>query len=239
MSQPPLEDRVSPSENSTEVGSIQHDSSGLSLDKLNRAFAELLGKGEDPYFDEDVDSLRDADDSCEVTPRSILEAMLFVGSADEELLTSRKVASLMRGVSPREIDELVRELNAQYLVEECPYRIVSVGSGYKMSLREDFDRLRDRFYGRIRQARLSKAAIEVLAIVAYHQPTTKQLVDKLRGKPSGPLLSQLVRRRLLSLARPKEKPRAVLYSTTERFLQLFHLESIEELPKTPEFDHLS
>lgn len=234
MAVPSQEDRES-SSNSGPESDAPPDSAvaGLSLDKLNLAFADLLGKGEDPDTEEGEGP---SDDSCQVTPQSIVEAMLFVGNQDKQSLSSRQIAALMRGVSPREIDEVVRKLNEQYTADRSPYQIVSVGAGYRMTLRDEFSGLRDSFYGRFRQARLSKAAIEVLAIVAYNQPVTRKEVDDYRGKPSPALLVQLVRRQLLRIERPEENPRIAIYWTTDRFLELFHLDSLDDLPQSAEFD---
>jgi segregation and condensation protein B len=191
--------------------------------------------------DEDVDDEEpggpgDEDElpACDISPQSILEAMLFVGHPDNEPLTSQKVASYMRGVRPQEIDELIVELNQTYDEEGCPYHIASVGPGYQLALRDEFGALRDKFYGRIKAARLSQAAIDILAIVAYRQPLTREQVDRLRGKPSGAILTQLVRRELLGVERSTEKPRTPRYHTTDRFLELFGLTSLQDLPKSPD-----
>ncbi len=222
------------------------DDQGLSLEDLSEAYAQLVDGGADPYQPEEVDDdepdeelVAEEDeqpDDVDVTPRGIVEAMLFVGSSNNEPLSGRFVAGLMRGVSPREIDELVSELNETYDAEGCPYHIASVGAGYTMQLRPEFMRVRDKFYGRIREAKLSQPAIDVLAMVAYQQPVTRDAVNKLRGQSSGSLLSQLVRRELLRIERTEEDPRTPLYYTTERFLDLFQLASIDELPQSQEFD---
>jgi len=101
-------------------------------------------------------------------------------------------------------------------------------------LRDEFHSLRDVFYGRVKAAKLSQAAVDVLAIVAYKQPLTREEVDAMRGRPSGSLLAQLVRRQLLRLERPHDKPRTPRFCTTDRFLQLFGLESLRDLPSTPD-----
>ena len=142
----------------------------------------------------------------------------------------------MRGVRPSEIDELVRELNAQYEAEGCPYTIVSVELGYRLSLKPEFAGLRDVFYGRIREARLSQSAIDVLAIVAYQQPIAQDEIDRLRGKPSGAILSQLVRRDLLILDRPHEKKAKPVFRTTDRFLDFFDLDQLGDLPRSQEIE---
>ena len=215
----------------------------------------LLNKGADPYPDSAPppesrsttseahlailvpdEPTHDDGDACPVTPKSILEAILFVGHPANEPLASERIAALMRGVQPREIDELVRELNAEYAAEHCPYSILSVELGYQLALKPEFAPLRDAFYGRIREARLSQSAIDVLAIVAYQQPISQDQIDRLRGKPSGAILSQLVRRELLALERPAAKKARPVFRTTDRFLDLFDLDQLSDLPRSQEID---
>jgi segregation and condensation protein B len=177
------------------------------------------------------------DDPVEISPRTILEAMLFVGNQDNEPLTVARAVELMRGVEPAEIPDLVDQLNRRYAANACPYQIVSEAGGYRLVLRKAFDAVRMQFYGKAREARLSQAAIDVLAIVAYRQPLTAEEVNKLRGTPSGHVLSQLVRRRLLRIERPEGKRKRGLYHVTERFLELFGLESLEDLPQAEEVEN--
>lgn len=171
------------------------------------------------------------DERCDVSPRSILEAMLFVGHPQGLPLTSRHVAALMRGVLPQEIDELVRELNDEYARQDTAYVIVSEGEGYRLVLRDKCRWLRERFYGRVKEAKLTQAAVDVLSVVAFHQPITQEQVDELRGRSSGAILGQLVRRQLLRIERTTERPRKTFYRTTDRFLQLFGLSSLDDLPR--------
>jgi segregation and condensation protein B len=231
------------------------DDAGLSLEDLGQAYAALLNRGAVPYEDAEAIPIAEfsveeapvppdepepippsSDTACELSPKSILEAMLFVGHPLNEPLTAVQVSSLMRGVLPEEIDELVRELNAQYQAEQCPYRIVSEGPGYRLVLCPEFDALREQFYGRVKEARLSQPAVDTLAIVAYHQPVGIKEIDQLRGKPSGGIMSQLVRRQLVRIDRDPDKPREVKYRTTGRFLDLFNLESLDDLPRSHEVE---
>jgi segregation and condensation protein B len=230
----------------------------VTLDALSEAFAEVLGQpkkaetapetgpgeeaaestegdGQDAGGPESLDQ-PEGEEPGELNPRTILEAMLFVGSPGGEPLTPQRAAELMRGVQPGEVPDLVEELNRQYAAGGCPYQIVSEGPGYRMTLRSELAAVRNRFFGRVREARLSQAALDVLAIVAYRQPISGDDVTLLRGTPSAPLLSQLVRRRLLRIERTEEKPRRTRYYTTERFLQLFHLESLSDLPQSEDLD---
>jgi segregation and condensation protein B len=233
----------------------QVDDSGLSLEDLGQAYAALLSRGEVPYeepvvpcdaavpaedeFQADLEAeplQPTSDTTCELSPKSILEAMLFVGHPQNEPLTARYVSSLMRGVLPAEIDELVRELNEQYDADRCPYHIASAAAGYRLVLRDEFSTLREQFFGRVREARLSQAVIDTLAIVAYHQPVGLKEVEQLRGKPSGAILGQLVRRQLVSIERSADRPRENKYRTTARFLDLFSLETLEDLPRSQEVE---
>lgn len=219
------------------------DEQGISLDQLSQAYAQLLNKGEDPYEppvetqeSEIEQALAEAaaqdddDDACDLCPRSIVEAILFVGHPRNEPMTAEQIAALMRGVPPREIEELVHELNEMYREQVHPFHIVSAGAGYRLELREEFWSLRNVFYGRVREARLSQAAVDVLAVVAYQQGLSRPEIEATRGRPCGSLLSQLVRRKLLRVDRPTSKPRQPRYYTTDRFLELFGLADLSELP---------
>jgi segregation and condensation protein B len=229
---------------------------GLSLESIGQAFAEMLATGDDPYTsppDADADPLlaaaneagdpaapevssSAADAFCELSPRSILEAMVFVGTPDNQPLAAESIAGMMRGVRAAEIDELIADLNRQYRDEARPYTIVSVGSGYRLALRQEFAFVREKLYGRPRAARLSPAAVEVLAMVAYNEPMTAEQITRMRGTASGPILAQLVRRALLRIERAAEGHHTAQYFTTPRFLKLFGLTSLQDLPRSGEVE---
>ena len=175
------------------------------------------------------------DDSCPVNPRTILEAMLFVGDRDNRPLSPRHAAELMRDVEADEIPALIEDLNRRYDAAGAPYQIVGEGDGYRLALRPGFHPLLNRFCGRLREARLSQAAIDVLALVAYQQPITAEKLGRLRGKPSSHVLAHLVRRGLLRIERPDPKRRTSHYRTTDRFLKFFNLESLDDLPRSEDF----
>jgi segregation and condensation protein B len=243
--------------------SESRQSSGISLNELTEAFAQAMGAaGESaaelqspagrPVAEEAVplcdvrpldqpaelepETPAGEDDPCEISPRTILEAMLFVGDRDGRPLAAERAAELMRGVEPEEITGLVDELNRRYAASGCPYHIIGDRSGYRLVLRKAFHPLRNRFYGRIREARLSQAAIDVLAIVAYQQPLTSEQISRLRGKPSAHVLAQLVRRGLLRVERVQTERRTAQYFTTDRFLELFSLESLKDLPQSEDLE---
>ena len=138
MLSPEHEGKAVPAPSEEERGSADGEASS------SRPSEALEGAGEGDRLDLSIDVPGD------VSPRGILEAMLFVGNSTNEPLTARQASELMRGVSPAEIDELVRQLNASYQGRGSPYCIESQGAGYRMVLREEFAGLRDKFYGRLR-----------------------------------------------------------------------------------------
>lgn len=102
----------------------------------------------------------------------------------------------------------------------------------KMVLADGLREFSDDYYGRNKQVQLSQATIDVLAVVAYNQPISKSEVETTRGKPSGAVLAQLVRRDLLALVVSETKPVTRHYETTQRFLDLFQLANVEDLPQS-------
>lgn len=225
----------------------------VSLDELSRAFAQVMGASPQPPAAEAatpsgglpsevpqgaalaVDEAP-GDDAGPVTPLGILEAMLFVGDRENRPLTAARAAELMRGVEPGEIGRLIEEINQRYTRSGCPYFVAEDSDGYRITLRKPFHPLRERFYGRVRTARLSQAAIDVLAIVAYQQPLSAEQISAVRSRPSGAVLWQLVHRGLLRIERLPGKRRTVQYYTTDRFLHLFGLQTLADLPQSEELD---
>lgn len=221
----------------------------FSLHRLSAAFARLTGhdRAESPPS-ELADSLSEVEDLSTdsvlgevISPRMIIEGMLFVGTPDGRPLTNREMAAHIRDVSPKEVDTLVQELNDQYDEASVPYHVVSEGPGYRMQVRPQHEAVRRRFGGRVREAKLTPQAIEVLSIVAYRQPITAEKLGQMRGSRSHALLNQLVRRGLLCLERPDGgkndgSRQQANYFTTERFNQLFGVDSPQDLPSSEDLD---
>ena len=213
------------------------------------AFAEEFEDSEsyDDFFEpetplDEPDSEGDEPESgCffEVSPESIVEAMLFVGNPENRPLQAGEMASLMRGVEEGDVEELVNSLNESYRASSSPFEVVCDDQGYRLVLASDYEFCRQRFYREEKAATLSQSIVDVLALVAYLQPVTKKLIEKKRMKPSGSILNQLVRRRLIAIERRTaegSKRAQTFYRTTERFLELFGLEQLEELPQSQAFD---
>jgi segregation and condensation protein B len=165
----------------------------------------------------------------------ILEAMLFVGGAP---LTAVRACEAVRGLTPEEFQQAVDALGRAYRSQGRPYTIQLQGGGYVLQLRPRFAFVREKLHGSVREARLSQAAVDVLALVAYRQPATRQEIDSLRGADSGGVLRQLVRHGLVALQRGEDDGREVRYVTTQRFLDLFRLRSLDDLPQTQDLQRI-
>jgi len=165
-----------------------------------------------------------------ILPRQIVEACLFVGG---EPFTAKKLSSVFRGeFSVEYIERELDDLNSLYRAESRPYEIRLGDGGYRLSLQPEYERIRNKAYGLgPKEVRLSQEALEVLAVVAYQQPISAKEIEHL-GKPgSGAILRQLLRRELIAVKRRTDGPHDVEYVTTSRFLSLFSIRSLDELPR--------
>ena len=162
-------------------------------------------------------------------PIDVVEALLFASDTPLESERIREVLELADAVSAR---ALVEELRARYDAAECALTVVEVGGGFRMVTRPEIAPWLLRLAKTRTRARLSRPALETLAIVAYRQPVSRPEVDTLRGVNSEGVLDNLLERRLLRIAGRKEAPgRPFLYETTREFLVAFGLRDIGDLPK--------
>lgn len=204
-------------------------------DELPRKTVESPWKFGASSISEDI--VGEGGDGIEPNPQTIVEAVLFVGDRDNKPISAERIAEKMRNVEPEEIDQAVEALNQRYLNSGCPYTIRKEDNGYRMVLSSTFESIQSRFRGKIREATLSQQAIDTLAVVAYRQPISADEVQEIRKQPSSALLTQLVRRGLLEVEREiRGKKKILLYKTAERFLELFQLESIDDLPISEDID---
>lgn len=173
-----------------------------------------------------------------IGPASILEAMLFVGDRENRPLTLARATELMRNVSETEAIEALADLNERYWRDGAPYRIVRDGDGFRMALRSEFDALATRMVGgKTKEFKLTQTMIDVLALIAYRQPISLDEILETRNNATG-ALAQLVKRELVAQEkRVVDKKKVAFYSTTPRFLRLFNLESLDDLPIVGDVDY--
>lgn len=160
------------------------------------------------------------------SPLQIIEALLFVGGPP---LTAEHAAEAIRGLRPEQFREYIDGLNRVYRDQNRPYSIVHGQTGYVMRINRRFAGVREKLYGGPREARLTQQALDVLSLVAYRQPVGKAEVDGARGLDSGSILRQLVRLGLVATNQENDL-KTVVYTTTPRFLEVFRIRDLDDLP---------
>jgi segregation and condensation protein B len=171
-------------------------------------------------------------DTAPPSPEQIVEAMLFVGGHP---LTPQVTCAAVRGLTQEGFQAAVDSLNRRYRAQGRPYAVQPRDGGFVLALLPAYRGLRERLFGGPREARLTQPALDVLAVVAYRQPVAKAEVDAVRGTDSGSVLRQLVRLGLVAVQhRAESGSREVRYGTTPRFLRVFGLASLDELPRLGE-----
>lgn len=206
-------------------------------DELGRSYASMLNE---QTWEVDVPPAPPegprAESATPPSPARIVESLLFVGGAP---LTAQRAGEIVRGLTPEQFTQAIDELNHAYRRQGRPYAVQTQGHGYVLTLRPRYRVVVEKLFGGVREARLSGPALDVLALVAYRQPATKAEIDSLRGAESGALLRQLVRRGLIQVVRRGDaEQKEVSYGTTPRFLELFGLQSLDDLPRTHDLQQL-
>lgn len=158
-----------------------------------------------------------------------LEAVLFLA---REPLPSRKLSQYANLADGTEARTLIRQLNEIFDESGRAFRVEQVAGGYQMLTRAKFSTWLRRLSHITPETRLSAPALETLAVVAYRQPVLRADLEAIRGVNCGEILRQLMERDLVRISgRSEELGRPFLYSTTKKFLQLFGLANLDELPR--------
>ncbi|MCS7167318.1 MAG: SMC-Scp complex subunit ScpB [Gemmatales bacterium] len=228
-----------------------------------------------------------SDESPPPTLERILEAIFFV---EGRAVSAQRAAEIIPDLSEEQFEQIVHQLQRRYREQGRPYGFVRHQEGYLLTLRPQYRLVVERLYGEAKEASLSLAAIEVLAIIAYKQPVSRSTIEALRGRDSISAIRQLLRRGLIAVHKegtggsasssaqealstpnvvspqpqadanpsgsaagagqrsaqlsevitsaPRRTPRETLYVTTPRFLALFGLRDLNDLPRTDELEIL-
>lgn len=146
--------------------------------------------------------------------------------------------------SPEPIDEsviqnVIQLIQEKYQNEIFPFQIGEVGGGYQFLTKPAYHEVVSAYLNRNTVKRLTQAALEVLAIIAYKQPISKNLIEVIRGVNADYTVQKLMEKELIEIAGRSEEPgKPLLYKTTQQFLDYFGINSIEELPKLKEFEDI-
>jgi segregation and condensation protein B len=162
----------------------------------------------------------------------LLEAALF---ASPRPIPTEELATLDSEASPAAVQAALDELREHYDVDGHAVELVDAGGGWQILTRPEYTEAIERAQLALRPRRLSPAALETLAIVAYRQPIGRAEIEEIRGVDVGSVLKSLHERGLIDVvARSEALGRPLLYGTTDAFLEQFALRHLEELPRTDE-----
>jgi segregation and condensation protein B len=166
----------------------------------------------------------------------IVEALLI--ASDVPLTPERLKESLDEG-HRIDLDNAVKALNARYADKKHAFHIMAVGKGYQIVTDNKFEYIVRNYINRNVRARLTYAALETLAVIAYKQPISKPEIERIRGVNCSAVLTTLLERELITVSgRAEAAGRPLLYVTTEEFLRYFGLSSPADLPRTRELNEL-
>ena len=161
-----------------------------------------------------------------------IEALLFMASSPVD---EKELKNLL-GVSVGEIKNSLKELKIDYENQNRGIFINFIGGGWVLETKPELSELISRFGNieKTKRVKLSKAAIETAAIIAYNQPVTRSEIDEIRGVHSDSSIAKLLEHGLIKISGHKGKSGGLLYETTQKFLEIFGLENLENLPAIDE-----
>ena len=169
------------------------------------------------------------------TMKSALETMMFMWGEPLEVKDAAEVLEADKNV----IRELFRELQAEYEQEGRGIRIREVDDAFGFVTLADNEIFLKKLCTPVRVRRLSQAALEVLAIIAYRQPVTRSEIDSIRGIKSERVIDGLIDKELVEISgRSEGVGRPLLYKTTKEFLKKFGFSSLKDLPEVPEYEEM-
>ena len=170
-----------------------------------------------------------------------IEAIIF--AAESPVKTKELLSHLNKGaetkVDEAYVQQVIELIRDKYSNELFPFELGEVGGGYHFLTKPDFHNIVSSYLNRNTVKRLTQAALECLAIVAYKQPVTRTIMETIRGVNVDYTVQKLMEKELIEIAgRSQEPGKPLLYRTTQQFLDYFGINSLEELPKLKEFEEL-
>ena len=167
----------------------------------------------------------------EATVESVIEAILF---ASDEPLTDSRIANIVE-TTGKQVRQSIKDLNARYESNNHAFRIEQIAGGYQMLTLSGYNHWRRKMLRARSDTKLSPAAMETLAIIAYKQPIIRADIEAIRGVAVGEVIRSLMYKGLVKIVgRAEVLGRPMLYGTTKKFLQIFGLNSLKDLPKVEE-----
>jgi len=167
----------------------------------------------------------------EPTVESVVEAVLF---ASDESLSPQRLADIV-GTNVRQVRKHIDDLNEKYKLNNNAFQIEQIAGGYQMLTLSGYSHWLKKLIRARDDSKLSQAALETLAIISYKQPIIRADVEAIRGVAAGEMIRNLMYKGLVKITgRAEVLGRPLLYGTTKKFLEVFGLNSLKDLPKAEE-----
>ncbi len=171
------------------------------------------------------------DEDVEVNVESVVEAVLF---ASDESLSAQRLANIVE-TGTKQVRQHVEALNEKYKANNSAFRIAKIAGGFQMLTLSPFNEWLRKLLRVRSDNKLSPAALETLAIIAYKQPVIRADIEAIRGVAAGEMIRSLMYKGLVKIVgRAEIIGRPMLYGTTKKFLEVFGLNKLKDLPKIEE-----
>ncbi len=175
--------------------------------------------------------------------KSIIEALIF---ASDEPLSAAEIIKVIKDidgqdieVTAEDIENTIQEINQKYQSNENSFSILKIAEGFIFGTKQEYAKYVGYLTTEKNKRKLSQAALETLAIIAYKQPITKPEIESIRGVNSDYMINTLLEKNLITIkGRAETVGRPLLYITTKEFLKYFGLNNISDLPKPREIEEL-
>ena len=225
---------------------LNEDALGEELGEINTELADELaeafpeeGAAEEPEAEAEGEAFEgpaaeddDDPDAIDATLESAIEAILF---ASDEPLVAQRLVNIAEVGSVKQIRDCVDSLNEQYAKNGRAFRIEQIAGGYQMMTLDVYNHWLKKLVKVRTENKLSPAALETLAIIAYKQPIIRADIEAIRGVAASEMIRNLMYKGLAKITgRAEVVGRPMLYGTTKKFLEVFGLNTLKDLPKTDE-----
>ena len=169
--------------------------------------------------------------------KKILESLLFVS---EQPLTVKRAAAIAKDATPEEVMDAFKALQLEVEELNRSFQLVEIGEGFQFLTRPEYHKWAKELYKVVTTSKLTKPALEALAIIAYKQPVTRAEVEAIRGVAVANMLQTLLEKKMIRiLGRAEAAGRPLLYGTTHEFLIHFGLKDLSDLPRISEIQELA
>jgi segregation and condensation protein B len=172
--------------------------------------------------------------------KNIVEAIIFASENEMTLKEIKDILDAMKiDTTLTEIEEYINLLNEEYDRNNNAFHIVNIAGGYQFATRKQYAGFLGKLYSEAHRKKLSPSALETLAIIAYKQPITRAEIEFIRGVNVDYIVNSLLERDLITIKGRAQGPgRPILYGTTNNFLKVLGLNSLDELPRLREINEI-